>query len=407
MEQPRVKVDAHAVYRGLLLIHGCKVFGDTSRNVYEVQVHVLFIVSPPATPGPSNYYHKNIQLNFQIMKKYLFVIALMLTISINVIAQTAVATLSHEGAYRAFYGANAFMEAQAAAVSGDIITLSSGSFSITEINKAITIRGAGIFPDTVRNTFPTYIAGNTKINISDTTNRLIIEGVKFTSYTDVANHKLIRPSFIKCSFNSFSGTSSSNKAVENGQFINCIFFGEFYSGSTVTFVNSYINCNYLFSCYNPRFEMQNCVIRAYGPTNSSKALSGINSSSFENCIIIGCGEYVGTLNSSNYCRNCIATGTAQNALKNVQGDNNKVVDDVTALFKEFTGSNYYAGISFEMTDEAAATYLGTDGTQVGMYGGLLPFNPTPCSLQITKCDVSKKSTADGKLSVDIEVRTVE
>ena len=63
--------------------------------------------------------------------------------------------------------------------------------------------------------------------------------------------------------------------------------------------------------------------------------------------------------------------------------------------------------TFELTDEAKTKYLGTDGTEVGIYGGNLPFDPTPSNPQITKCNVASKSTADGKLSVDIEVRAAE
>ena len=48
---------------------------------------------------------------------------------------------------------------------------------------------------------------------------------------------------------------------------------------------------------------------------------------------------------------------------------------------------------------------GTDGTEVGIYGGSLPYDPTPTNPQITKFNVAAKSTADGKLSVDIEVNS--
>ena len=62
---------------------------------------------------------------------------------------------------------------------------------------------------------------------------------------------------------------------------------------------------------------------------------------------------------------------------------------------------------FELTDEAKTTFLGTDGTEVGMYGGVLPYNSTPSYPQITKVNVANKTTADGKLSVEIEVSATE
>ena len=62
---------------------------------------------------------------------------------------------------------------------------------------------------------------------------------------------------------------------------------------------------------------------------------------------------------------------------------------------------------FELTDEAKTKYLGTDGTQVGIHGGSIPFDITPTNPQITKCNVASKSTIDGKLSVDIQINAID
>lgn len=68
---------------------------------------------------------------------------------------------------------------------------------------------------------------------------------------------------------------------------------------------------------------------------------------------------------------------------------------------------YGDSFTYELTDEALATYLGSDGTQVGIYGGNLPFDATPTNPQIKKCNVASRSTADGKLSVEIEVSSAQ
>ncbi|MBQ8463977.1 MAG: hypothetical protein IJ544_07685 [Prevotella sp.] len=77
------------------------------------------------------------------------------------------------------------------------------------------------------------------------------------------------------------------------------------------------------------------------------------------------------------------------------------------VFKTLTGTTYNDSETFELTDEASTTLLGIDGTQVGIYGGNMPFDSTPSNPQITKCNVAAKSTADGKLSVDITVNGAE
>ena len=84
--------------------------------------------------------------------------------------------MSHEGQISTFYGATALREAHSVATHGDIITLSSGTFVSVNITKAITLRGAGMAIDTVRNTLPTVISGTFNINIADSVSqKLTIE----------------------------------------------------------------------------------------------------------------------------------------------------------------------------------------------------------------------------------------
>ena len=44
MKQSRVEAGAHAMWRGLLLVYDCMVFGDTSESVDEVISPRFFIV---------------------------------------------------------------------------------------------------------------------------------------------------------------------------------------------------------------------------------------------------------------------------------------------------------------------------------------------------------------------------
>jgi hypothetical protein len=94
-----------------------------------------------------------------------------------------------------------------------------------------------------------------------------------------------------------------------------------------------------------------------------------------------------------------------------QNTTNVTVTSLSGLFKTYSQTNINTFISdiddFTLTDKAAAKYLGTDGTQVGIFGGSLPYDEEPTIPQITKCNVASKSTADGKLSVDIEVKAAE
>ena len=65
--------------------------------------------------------------------------------------------------------------------------------------------------------------------------------------------------------------------------------------------------------------------------------------------------------------------------------------------------NNIFGEWWEITnDNAKATYLGTDGTQVGVYGGTYPWNTTPDLPTVKWLDVTE-SYKNGKLNVQINV----
>jgi hypothetical protein len=114
--------------------------------------------------------------------------------------------------------------------------------------------------------------------------------------------------------------------------------------------------------------------------------------------------WVSGLNNTNMVSYCAATSEnvfRYNKLGNkiIEADNNSYGANFNALFKPDT---YY-----ELTNEAKTEYVGQDGKEMGIYGGNLPFETRILSPQITKCNVAAKTTADGKLSVDIEVKAAE
>lgn len=103
--------------------------------------------------------------------------------------------------------------------------------------------------------------------------------------------------------------------------------------------------------------------------------------------------------------NCVAINLPS-LFDNSQSNSDCTTSTFAEVFKDFTGT-YTDAQTFELTDEAKAQFLGTDGTEVGMHGGVFPYTSTPSYPQITKMNVANKTTADGKLSVDIEVSAAQ
>lgn len=312
------------------------------------------------------------------------------------------ATLSHEGKISTYYGATALREAYNAATNGDIITLSSGSFVAVNIKKALTIRGAGMGLDTTTQTEPTVLTGDFTISIADTLSaRLTIEGI-YHNHTITIDNNFKNGTFIKSRFNAIT-CSSSNNVLKNLTMIHCKVTGtlKIPGTATVSCVNCYIHNPYCFSQTTSNFEFVNCVIcSTYSRTWS------INSSSFKNCILARETSYA--LDSSNTAYNCVGvySGLSDGIFYYMPNTTNALVSGYSNVFKSFTGT-YNDNVPFELTDTAKEKYKGIDGTQVGMFGGNMPFDATPTNPQITKCNVAAKSTADGKLSVDITVNGAE
>lgn len=325
----------------------------------------------------------------------------------NVFAQgSLLATLNHEGTISTFYGSQAWKNAHDAAANGDVITLSSGTFPAVNITKAITVRGAGMGIDSTAVSEPTVITGNFTINIAEPgSNRLTLEGIYSNHTIEYVN--AVNPLFLKCRLKKVTYNYTSG-VLKDASFIHCRIAERFNLGtnSSASCVNSVIQSPYSYNDYTSNFEFINCVI-VY--TGNSYYLNEVKSSSFKNCIIIAksTSDYVSASSTAYNCVGLIVGST--NIFSNVSNATNKIVSDYASLFKTYTGAklDLLDSENFQLTDAAKTQYLGTDGTEVGIYGGNLPFDPTPSNPQITKCNVAAKSTADGKLSVDIEVNAAE
>lgn len=59
---------------------------------------------------------------------------------------------------------------------------------------------------------------------------------------------------------------------------------------------------------------------------------------------------------------------------------------------------------YNLTD-AAKAFVGTDGGEIGIHGGSLPFTPETGGLKITKFKVAERTTADGKLPIEINIES--
>lgn len=353
------------------------------------------------------------------MKK-LFLSLVALTMATMSYAQSSVlATLSHEGEISTFYGAGALKRAHAVAKHGDVITLSSGSFQAVDITKAVTIRGAGMQVDTIAKIYPSVIVGKYVINVADTLEQhLTMEGVYCDDNTVTVYNKLKNATFIKSRFYEFTsvyGEANGYGFMTNLAFIHCKIAKHFNSqngGSTVSFVNSVIMNPYVgYKDYtNSSFEFTNCVIGWNDSYSNCYPNNSSHYAIYRNCIFAyptPSSTPRCYLSKTNLIYNCLGICPYSMFTNfSLQAFSLYTTGSVSNVFKTW-GGTYNDVQSFELKDEAKTKYLGDDGKELGIYGGNLPFTPNPTNPKITKFNVASKSTADGKLSVDIEVKAAE
>lgn len=334
------------------------------------------------------------------MKKILFILSVLFSLNIASAQSPLMATLDHNGEITHFFSTNALVNAMKVAQDGDIITLSSGAFVGTDITKSITIKGAGmddVYGDA------TIIKKQIYITATDTTHNLIFENMRFEKAI-VHKGVLKNAKFKKCYISQFS--LSSSEYVLNGLTIeNCRVQNLAQSGrpkfQNLKILNSVIS--HITTGEGGNTQIFNSILRS---SNS------INYAEIWNSILIAFDSYA-YIPETSTAYNCLGytNVTTDNIFVYISNSSNSVLyKSSSSIFLEsdLNSSNSLADFtSFELTEDVKSTYLGADGTEVGVYGGFLPYTSRPAGPKITKCNVAQKSTVDGKLSVEIEVTTQE
>lgn len=356
------------------------------------------------------------------MKKYFLIFLLFFSFaSVNYARTYLVATLQHEDQFAQFYGSDALTSAYNAAAEGDIITLSPGEFTFSgTIKKGITLRGVGIGA-----TDQTIISSVVYFYSLDSNSVTIVEGIKYKSNVFVVNSpstsgqgtiKFIKNHFTGLYASREGNPSATDKAPSVKLYNNIINIMEFYGNSypDFQFYNCYVGDPHVqrnASISETSTTFRNCLIEwkaSYdiGYTISSwQSYAGLASYlNFNNCIF----NYSltisnnGNLPTTASCINCLSIGNAYLFSSIFYSQNNKYADNITDVFLTYTRL-YVFPETFELTESAKGTYLDADGLEIGMQGGLYPFNLKVQYPVITSFSADTQTTKDGKLNVSIEV----
>ena len=328
------------------------------------------------------------------MKRIFISLLTVIACSIAAMAQDSrVATLQHGTNIKAYYGPDALVEAHKGAVDGDVITLSAGEFNAGEISKAITIRGEGMDKTVIAdyNATKFIIPGGASYPLSLEGLAVCPTSDRAPSISGTTGAETVLIS--KCRFYvTYSGTrltiSKCNAVIIQSIIHHDDYAIGAYENANVTCINSILAGGLSYSSTG-KYDLQNCFI---------EGKLDVAYSSIKNCII----SEVCTVDDTNTTSHCLVKEGSEGFadswyIKAVAPDPGPWDEpDAVVLWDNLFTGNYH------LTDEASQTYIGTNGTEVGVYGGTYPYEKTPDYPVVKSLDVIG-SHKDGKLNVQINV----
>jgi len=334
----------------------------------------------------------------------LTVIICCILLSQTVKAQDPITTLQHAGKTQVFYGTTSFSDAYAASAKGDTLYLSVGGFTPpAAIAKKLTVIGAGHFPDSVAVKRRTTILGGLTINAG--ADSLHLEGLYVNGDINYAGASSINyVSVLRCrtgsiNFNSTSVTASKNNCSYEECFIDGTFYFN-YQGNMLLIRHCVING--MISSITA-----NAVIDGNILLGTSTNFYLVDSSLIKNNILINTQSSVNHFYSSNnnsYYNNLFVGQLKVLSSSNNYGSNNYFGVAQADIFVNQTGNALDYTHNYHLKNPEK--YIGTDGTQVGLYGGLIPFKDggAPSNPQVTAKSVDTKTDANGNLKINFTVK---
>lgn len=335
------------------------------------------------------------------MKKYfLSLAAALMSTAMSFGQDVQMATLQHGDNLSAFYGADAFKSAMEAAEAGDLISLSAGAFNATDITKAVKIQGAGYVQDPANNRHRTTITNDIKIQIPEGQSGLYIEGINVHSDKSIYIPCELRQfTFTKCRVSYMSFSYRTDGKGINGLFSSCrIGTLDLKESESSLIKNCIVGTIRANDDVSP--TVVNCIINSRIETNVAGSYSNSyivypssnEKCSYYNCVTLSQNDrythyYINTSNES---------GNVQYSWANEESKN--------AFFAMFAEDDNSSFINIDQVKgRVASPYAGTDGTEIGIYGGDTPFTDVPSNPQITSKQIATQSDANGKLAVKITV----
>lgn len=341
-------------------------------------------------------------------KNFLFVLVALLATTTALNAQKV--ALHSAGTIQHFEGTDGLKAAYEASTDGDTIYLPGGAFNMPDgFEKQLTIFGAGHYPDSTQATRKTTLNSTLYLNVN--ADNFYMEGVDINGNISFEYDKSINNVTIKrCKFTNLQIDKNSDNTSDTTYCNN------------ISVIGNVINYN--LSLRNARNVLvANNIIRA--------AIKNSYTNQIVNNVFIESDHNTSYTVISNSDNNYIANNIflQDNYSSLASGNGNAFRNNIFARSSPYYGvapelSGNYVGVSrdtilvnqtgrfFDYSHDyhlqSPDDYVGTDGTQVGIYGGMFPYKegavPSNPHIQIA---VIEATASNGQLNVEIKAASQE
>jgi len=287
-----------------------------------------------------------------------------------------------------FYGASALKSAiEAAPDKGGVITLSSGQFSPVTISKCVRIYGSGLQAIDSLDVYQSYISGDCTVNLPEeiaSPHDIGIEGV-YINGDLLVKSAVDGLTLTKSSVEDYSTSAPATRCGIRQSYIrgevkaHQMFIQNSWLGariyplndeSSIVIDHSILRGGNDFRYYDDRFTCRNSILwSSYRASNQT----------YNFCL----SPYINAFNANAGC---------SDNWNNV-GESN--------VFKDASNADYSTDRTFEL--KSPDTYIGSDGTQVGVHGGDFPWNKIPSTPVVKNLNATVSGTNLG-VTYQAEVR---
>ena len=334
-------------------------------------------------------------------RQTLFTLIIVIATSITMNAQT-IALHSSTGV-QIVNGNTALATAYTNAQSGDTLYLSGGTFTPpATFDKKLTIIGAGHYVDSTLATGKTFINGN--VTLTENADLLYLEGVEITGiFTITTNHSVNNVIVKRCKINgAFNALGNLSNPTSNLSLIGNVLVSRI---NIENIQNAIISNNIISNTFQGSNGNLICnnVIMGYIWGSSMDYLFYGSNNTLNNNIILWEGYNANVNGSGNTFNNNLYVeptpnyGTTATSLGNYTG----ILQANIFVNQNGTAFNY----THDYNLQAPTTYVGTDGSQVGIYGGTFPYKvgAVPFNPHIQVKNIAPTTDSNGNLQIQIQV----